>query len=70
MSSNDRYELAGHVRDECVQAALTAYESASISGLCAEGAFEAAVSAMRMLDIESITDRWRRAAEGESPDLD
>jgi len=53
MSSTQR-QLAGKVRDECIQAALSAYESASMSGLCGEGAFEAAVSAMRMLDVERL----------------
>jgi len=54
MSVNDSSDLARRVRDECIQTALSAYESASISGLCGEGAFEAAVSAMRMLDVETL----------------
>lgn len=54
MSLHESSELARRVRDECIQTALSAYESASISGLCGEGAFEAAVSAMRMLDVEAL----------------
>lgn len=56
MSLNDRYEIARQVRDECIKTALSAYENASISGLCAEGAFEAAISAVRMLDVEALVD--------------
>lgn len=56
MSVNDRYEVARRVRDECVKTALSAYENASISGLCAEGAFEAAISAVRMLDVEALVE--------------
>ncbi|MDH3316417.1 MAG: acetyltransferase [Gammaproteobacteria bacterium] len=45
----------------CIQAAIDGYENASISGLCAEGAFEAAISAIRMLDLE-------RLAAGKKPE--
>lgn len=54
MSLNERHDIARAVRDACIQTALSAYEDASISGLCGEGAFEAAISAMRMLDVEAI----------------
>lgn len=54
MSLNDRHDLAREVREACIQTALSAYEDASISGLCGEGAFEAAISAIRMLDVEAI----------------
>lgn len=36
----------------CIEAALQGYEEAKISGLCHEGAWECAVSAMRMFDVE------------------
>lgn len=58
MASNRHYELAGQVREVCISTALSAYEDASISGLCAEGAFEAAISAIRMLDVASIVNQW------------
>lgn len=47
-------EIAEAVRAACIQAALDGYRNASISGLCAEGAFEAAISAIRMLDVISL----------------
>lgn len=56
MSLNDRHDVAREVREACIQAALSAYEDASISGLCGEGAFEAAISAMRMMDVDAIAE--------------
>ncbi|MDX1527473.1 MAG: acetyltransferase [Gammaproteobacteria bacterium] len=49
-------DLAEAVRAACIEAAVTGYDSAAMSGLCAEGAFEAAVSAIRMLDLKALTD--------------
>lgn len=49
--------LAEAVRDACVQAALDAFEDASISGLCCTGAWECAVGAMRTLDLEAALER-------------
>lgn len=62
MTSTQHREIARQVRDECIQAALSAYEDASISGLCAEGAFEAAVSAMRMLDAGQLAEQAAQPA--------
>ncbi len=42
------------VKAACLEAAISGYERASISGLCSEGAFEAAISAIRMVELESI----------------
>jgi len=49
-----RYRLAGAVREACVEAAVRGYHEAAASGLCGEGALEAAVSAVRMLDLERL----------------
>lgn len=46
--------LAEAVRKACVEAALTAYEDAAMSGLCHEGAWECAVDAMRSLDVAAV----------------
>lgn len=56
MTLNDRYDIASQVRDECIRTAVSAYENASMVGLCGEGAFEAAVSAMRMLDVRELVE--------------
>lgn len=46
--------LAEEVREACIEAAISGYQNAAISGLCAEGAFEAAISAIRMLDVNEF----------------
>jgi hypothetical protein len=46
--------LAEEVRDACVEAAIAAYEDAGVQGLCDEGRFEAAISAMRSVDITAV----------------
>jgi hypothetical protein len=38
---------AERMRRACIEAALQAWEDAGVSGLCAEGRFEAAIDAMR-----------------------
>ena len=42
------------VRQACLAAALAAYEEAGVLGLCAEGRWEAAVSAIQSLDLQRI----------------
>lgn len=49
MDETDR--VVARVRGALIRAALEAYADASMQGLCAEGAWEAAVSAMRRLDL-------------------
>jgi hypothetical protein len=50
----DARHLALKIREACVQAALEGYEQAAMDGLCHEGAFEAAIDAMRSLDVDRI----------------
>lgn len=52
--SSDERELAREVRDACVKAAREGFQDASMSGLCAEGAMEAAVSAIEKLNLETL----------------
>ena len=47
-------DLAKRIRDACVRAALRAYEDAGIQGLCAEGRWEAAISALRTVDLAPL----------------
>jgi formiminotetrahydrofolate cyclodeaminase len=49
--------LTAAVREACVDAAIDGYERASISGLCHEGAWEAAVSAIRMAALDALAER-------------
>lgn len=47
-------QLAGAVREACIAAALAGYEEAGVSGLCHEGRWECAISAMRMVDLDAV----------------
>jgi hypothetical protein len=46
--------VAEKVRAACVEAALAAYEDAGIRGLCAEGRWEAALAAVRHLELSGV----------------
>lgn len=46
--------VAEAVREACIAAALAGFEEAGFSGLCLEGRWECAVSAMRMIDLEAL----------------
>jgi len=46
--------IAEAVRVACVATAQESYERAAADGLCDEGAWEAAIDAMRSLDIAAI----------------
>ena len=52
---NDPRRLVEAVRTACIQAALEAYEEGGIRGLCAEGRWEYAISAMQQLDVVELT---------------
>ena len=47
-------QIARLIQAACVRAAKEAYEKSEISGLCGEGALEAAIGAIEMLDIETL----------------
>lgn len=49
-----RLDLARAIRDACLRAAIEQCEDARMAGLCWEGAWEVAISAIRELDIEAI----------------
>jgi uncharacterized protein YeaO (DUF488 family) len=51
---HDRLEA---VRRACLRAAADAYEDAGIRGLCVEGRWEAALDAVRVLDLRAIVDK-------------
>lgn len=50
-------QVATAVKFECLQAALDGYESAKMSGLCHEGAWEVAIDHVRAVDIEAVLRR-------------
>ena len=59
VSGHDEKALAEAVRRACLEAALTAYEEASMQGLCHEGAWECAVGALQTLDVDALLDEER-----------
>ncbi len=50
----DVEDLAKRIREACLDAVLQAYEDAGIQGLCAEGRWEAAVDALRTVDLAPL----------------
>lgn len=50
-TNRDRAEA---IRRALIDAAVIAYEDAGLSGLCAEGRWEAAVDAMRTVDLADL----------------
>jgi hypothetical protein len=68
MTTARDYRLACSVRDACLDAALAAYESAGLSGLCGEGRWEMAVQALRALDLEAVLAGMARAEDSDAQD--
>ena len=56
-------EIAAAVRAACVQAAIEGYEHAQIAGLCQAGAWEAAVDAIRMVNLSLVLQSIQEARE-------
>ena len=54
MSSEESQRLAEAVRAACLKAAKEGYQQASASGLCHEGAVEASLGAVSMLDLKAV----------------
>ncbi len=46
--------LAKRTRDACLEAALQAYEDAGMQCLCAEGRWEAAVGALKTVELAPL----------------
>jgi hypothetical protein len=54
MTDTTLEQIAAQIREACLKAALQAYEDAGVQGLCAEGRWEAAVSAMQSVDVTAL----------------
>jgi hypothetical protein len=54
MNENKQIELAEKIRKACIKAARDGFTDASMSGLCTEGAMEAAISSIQKLDLERL----------------
>jgi hypothetical protein len=64
MNPDPHPAIADSIRRALLEAAESAYEDAGIRGLCEEGRWEAAVSAMRALDVQAVA---RQAAASADP---
>lgn len=56
MTLKSEQQLAEAVRAACIKAALEAYEEGGVLGLCAEGRWEYAISALQQLDLNAVLD--------------
>lgn len=63
-SSKD-LDIAKQVKKACIRAAREGFTDASTSGLCSEGAMEAAVSAIQKLDIEKLVKDFENREKSE-----
>ena len=60
LTSNERH-IGQTVRQACIQAAKEGFQDASMRGLCTEGAIEAAIGAIQLLDVEQIVAKAKQA---------
>jgi hypothetical protein len=59
----DVEDLAKRIRDACLDAVLQAYEDAGMQGLCAEGRWEAAVDALRTVELAPLLREFQQPAD-------
>lgn len=64
MMEREVTQVARAVQQACIAAARQAFTDAAQSGLCGEGALEAAIGAIQTLDIETVA---RNAARARQP---
>lgn len=60
MTPNEQ-QLAERLREALISAALAAHEDAGIRGLCCEGQWEAAVNALRAVDLAPLFSQRERS---------
>lgn len=65
LKSMDALRLAEGIRSVCLQAAIAAYEDAGLQGLCEQGRWEAAVGAVRSLDLRAVVQQLGAAGGAE-----
>ena len=56
--SNEQQQLAETVRAACIKTALETYEEGGVLGLCAEGRWEYAISALQQLDLDTLIKKF------------
>lgn len=58
-SNSEQLKIAEQIRNACIKAAKEGFLDASMSGLCTEGAMEAAIGAIESLDVEQLVEKQR-----------
>jgi hypothetical protein len=58
----DVEDVAKRIRQACLEAVLQAYEDAGMQGLCAEGRWEAAISALRTVDLAPLLREFQQSS--------
>jgi len=58
-SNSEQLKIAEQIRNACIKAAKEGFLDASMSGLCTEGAMEAAISAIESLDVEQLVEKQK-----------
>ena len=53
-------DFAKRIRDACLEAVLQAYEDAGVQGLCAEGRWEAAVGALKAVELAPLLREFKQ----------
>ena len=54
-------DLADRIRNTCVEATLQAYEDAGLQGLCAEGRWEAAIGALKTVELAPLLQEFKES---------
>jgi len=67
MTAPDALQLAERLRTALIERAVAALEDARISGLCWEGAWEAALAAMKAADLAAMLDDVPAATPPHAP---
>jgi hypothetical protein len=58
----DLEDIAKRIRHACIAAVVQAYEDAGVQGLCVEGRWEAAVGALRTVDLAPLLREIKEAS--------
>lgn len=60
--NDQEHALAEQIKTACIKAAREGFTDASMSGLCSDGAMEAAISSIQKLDLKQIVDEFHKDA--------
>ncbi|HEY7163346.1 MAG TPA: acetyltransferase [Candidatus Binatia bacterium] len=66
MEPENLQQFAERVRAACLEVLIEAYDDAGLQGICAEGRWEAAVGALRRLDLTRIVDEVQTSSKNSS----